>query len=143
MAVRTDQGLSRNAETLQMYLMADAVARTRKINAVLLCYTADKAVIICIFKAVLERIVVNISNAAFCAYPRHTHCLKFQICHRTGGILCQSLINADSDFRTLYHFALNQVGFQNFFRQGQSHVHHSFHDWNCKYTASHTFTSTL
>ena len=120
-AVRADQGLSRNAETLQMYLVADTVAGTGEVDAVFLCNAADKTVVICIFKAVLECVVVDISHAALSAYTRYTHCLKFQICHCTGGILCQCLVDADSDFRTLYHFALYQMCFQDLFRQGQSH----------------------
>ena len=121
MAVRADQSLSRNAETLQMYLMADTVAGTGKINAVLLCNAADKAVVICIFKAVLEGVVVDVCHAAFCTYTRNAHCLKFQICHCTGCVLCQGLVDPDSDFGTLYHFTFHQMCFQDLFRQGQSH----------------------
>ena len=121
MAVRADQSLSRNAETLQMYLMADTVAGTGKINAVLLCDAADKAVVICIFKAILEGVVVDVRHAAFCTYTRNAHCLKFQICHCTGCVLCQGLVDSDSDFGTLYHFTFHQMCFQDLFRQGQSH----------------------
>ena len=121
MAVRADQGLARHAKALQMHLMADTIARTGEIDAVLLGNAADETVVICVFETALQGVVIDIGNAALRAYTGNSHCLKFQICHCAGGILCQCLVDADSDLRTLYHFALYQVGFQDFFRQGQSH----------------------
>ena len=115
MAVRTNQGFTWHAEPFQMYLMANTIARTGEINTVLLGNAADKAVVVCIFKTTLQSVVVNIGNAAFCPYSWNAHCFKFQICHCTGSILCQGLVDTDSDFGTLFHFAFYQMCLQDFF----------------------------
>ncbi len=61
-AVGADQGLAGNAEALQMYLMADAVAGTGKVNAVLFGDRLNKAVVVGVFKAGLQGVVVDIGD---------------------------------------------------------------------------------
>ena len=61
-AVGADQGLAGNAEALQMNLMADAVAGTGKVNAVLFGHRLDKAVVVSVFKAGLQGVVVDIGH---------------------------------------------------------------------------------
>ena len=110
MAVRTDQRFARFCKTLQMYLMANTIARTREINAVLFCDRTDKAVVVGIFKTGLQGVVVNISDRALCAYAVNTHCLKFKVSHGAGCILCQRLIDFQTDFAAFCKFSVNQMG---------------------------------
>ena len=51
MAVGTDEGLAGSAESFKMNLVADTVAGTGEVNAVLLGNGADEAVVVRIFKA--------------------------------------------------------------------------------------------
>ena len=51
MAVGTDEGLAGSAESFKMYLVADTVAGTGEVNAMLLGNGADEAVVVRIFKA--------------------------------------------------------------------------------------------
>ena len=60
MAVGADKSLAGNAKAFKVYLMANAVAGTAEVDAVLFCNRANKAVVVCVFKSVLESVVVNI-----------------------------------------------------------------------------------
>lgn len=62
MAVRTDQRLSRFAESLKMNLMAYAVSRTGKVQPVFLCHRLNKPVVVGIFKAGLQGVVIDIAT---------------------------------------------------------------------------------
>ena len=126
MAVGTNQSLTRYAKPFQMNLMTNSVARTGEINAVLLGNTANKTVIVCIFKTALQRIMIDICNTAFGANSWNAHCFKFQVSHGTRCILRQGLVNPDSNFLAFYQFTFHQMCFQNFFCKGQAHVHQSF-----------------
>ena len=119
--VRADERLARDAEALQMNLVADAVARAGEIQAVLLCAAADETVIVCILEAVLKRIVVDISDRALCADTRHAHSLKFEVSHCAGCILRQRLVDADADFCTADQFTLYEMCREDFFRHCESH----------------------
>ena len=62
MAVRADERLAGLAEALQMYLMADAVAGAGEAHAVFARHGLDKAVVVGVFKAALEGVVVYIGH---------------------------------------------------------------------------------
>ena len=70
--------------------------------------------------------MVNISYAAFCFDPRHPHCLKFQIGHGSGGVLRQSLINAETDIAAWDHLTADQVLADNFLCDCTAHRNLSF-----------------
>ena len=122
MAVRTDQGLARCAEALQMHLMADAVACLRIVDAVLLSDRTDIFVVVRILEAGLQGIVVNVSDRALGLDLIDAHRLKLEISHRAGGILRQRLIDLKADLLTQCHFAVYQVRFQNLLRDCHTHV---------------------
>ena len=103
MAVRTDQGLARCAEALQMYLMADAVACLRIVDAVLLSDRTDIFVVVRILEAGLQGIVINVSDRALGLDLIDAHRLKLEISHRAGGILRQRLVDPETDLLTQYH----------------------------------------
>ena len=125
-AVRADQGLSRNAEALQVHLMADAVARTREIDAVLAADRLNVAVVVGVFKAGLQGVVVDVGHAALGPDAVDAHGLKFQISHGAGCILGQGLVNAQGNFAARRHVPLHQVRADDFLCDGQSHIGFSF-----------------
>ena len=96
MAVRADQGLTGLAEPFQMDLVANAVAGTGEPDTVLCGNSLQIPVVVCIFKATLQGVVVYIGNTQFSLNLGNTHGFKFQICHCTGGILCQCLVDPQS-----------------------------------------------
>ena len=81
-----------------MDLMADAVAGPGEIYAMLGGDRLQIAVVIAVFKAALESIVVNIGDTQLGLDSGNTHCLKFQISHSAGGILGQGLVDPQSYF---------------------------------------------
>ena len=86
-AVGADQGLAGNAEALQMNLMADAVSGTGKVNAVFFGHRLNKAVVVGVFKAGLQGVVVDIGHGLLGFDTRNAHSLKLQISHRSGSVL--------------------------------------------------------
>ena len=77
MTVGTDQRFARFAETLQMYLMTDAVARSAEVQSVLLRHRLNKSMIVSVLETGLQGIVVDIRNRKFCFDSRYTHGFKF------------------------------------------------------------------
>ena len=101
--------------------MADAVARTREPDAVLLGHRTNKPVVVGIFKAGLQGVVVDVSDAALGFDPRHAHRFKFQVGHGAGSVLGEGLVDLNADFLSLYHFAVHQMGAEDFFCNCHTH----------------------
>ena len=121
MAVRADQRFAGDAEPLQMHLMADAVAGAGEVQPVLFAYGLDIPMVVGVFKTGLQCVVVNISDGALRADTGHAHGFKFKIRHGAGGILCQGLVNAQSDLLSDGHIAADQVRADQFLRESISH----------------------
>ena len=100
-----------------MHLMADAVAGLAEIDAVLFRHGGNVLVIVRVFKAGLQGIMVDIGHAALCFHPVNAHGFQLQIGHCPRGILRQRLIDPDRDFLARHQLALEQVIFQNFLCQ--------------------------
>ena len=62
MGVRTEKCLSRDTETLNMNLVANAVTGTAESDAVLCSYCLDVLVVVSVLKACLKHVVIDISN---------------------------------------------------------------------------------
>lgn len=92
MAVGAQQGLARLTEPFQVYLVANTVAGTGKIDAVFGGYGAQKAVVVSIFKSWLQGIMIYIADRQLCFDLGDSHCLELQIGHGSCGILSQSLV---------------------------------------------------
>ena len=120
-AVGADQRFAGDAEPLQMHLMADAVAGAGEIQPVFLTYRLDITVIVGVFKAGLQGVVVDIRDRTLGFDARHAHRFKFQISHGAGGVLRQCLVNFQSDLAARGHIAGQQVGRDQFLCQGVSH----------------------
>ena len=81
MAVRADQGLARNAEALQVHLVANAVARAGEVNAMLLRHGLNVSVVVGVLKAGLQGVVVDVRHGALGFDPIDPHSLEFQVRH--------------------------------------------------------------
>ena len=121
MAVRAEQRVARHAEALQLHLMADTVAGLGAVNAMLFRHRLDVIMVIRIFKASLQRVMVKVRHGLLCLDALDTHRLELQVRHRTGGILRQRLVNADGDFRAGNQLAAEQVRRQDFLSQIHRH----------------------
>ena len=62
-----------------------------------------------VFKAGLQRVVVDIGHAQLGLHARDAHRLKLQIGHRAGGVLCERLVDAQGDLAAGRHVAVQQV----------------------------------
>ena len=78
--------------------------------------------IIGVFKAGLQGVVVDIGNGTLGFHARNAHCLKFQICHRAGGVLRQRLIDLETDLAADDHFTADKVGTDELLRQSICHI---------------------
>ena len=121
-AVGADEGLARLAEPLQVHLMADTIAGTGEPDAVLGCHRLQIPVVVRIFKAALQGVVVHIGHAQLSFYLGNPHGFKFQIGHGAGGILGQGLVNPQGNLLTGFHNAVYQVGLDDFLCNGHCHI---------------------
>ena len=81
MAVRAQQGHAWHAEPLQIHLMANTVAGLGAPNAVLAGHGLDVHMVVGIFKAGLQGIVINISHRLFRAHTFHAQGFELQVGH--------------------------------------------------------------
>ena len=109
MRIGSEKGLSRLAETLEMHLMADAVAGLGHVYAVRQRDRLDICVIVGVELTGLEHIVIDIRNAALRLYLVGPYRFELQVRHRTGGVLRESLVYTDGYLRSRYHFAGNKM----------------------------------
>ena len=65
--------------------------------------------------------MVNIGDREFGLDPGDAHGLKFQICHGTGGILSQGLVDPQGNFAANGHITGYQMIFDNFLCNCHSH----------------------
>ncbi len=121
MAVRAEEGFAGLAEAFQMHLMANTVAGLGKINTMFSGYGLYVFMVISVLKACLKGIVVDICNGFFCFNARNADSFKLQIRHCTGGILRQRLVYFDGYFLSGGHFSADQMAFDEFFSDIQSH----------------------
>ena len=119
--IGSNQSLARNAKSLIMNLVADAVARSREVHTVLCSHGLNIFVIICILKSRLQSIVIYICYGTLSLDLRNSHSLKLQIYHCSSRILCQSLVNPEPDLLTHLHLTTNKVSFNNFLSYCISH----------------------
>ena len=108
-AVRADQRLSGSTEALEVYLMADAVSGTREVQTVLLCRRLDEAVVVGVFKARLKSVVVYVCDRELGGNARDTHSLEFKVSKRSGRVLSQGLVDAESYLLSCDHLAGHQM----------------------------------
>ena len=95
--------------------MADAVAWAAVGDAEVFGGTLDEEVVVKVFWAALQHIVVDIGNGAFSFYAVNAHGFQFQIGHRTSGILGEGLVDAETDFTARDHLTIGEVSSKDFF----------------------------
>ncbi len=114
-AVGADQRFARTAEALQMDLVANSVPGARQNDAELLRDAHQVPVIVSVFKADLNRVVVDVAHRQLRADPGNVHGFKLQISHGARGVLGEGLVDADADFPAGREVAVHQMFGQNFF----------------------------
>ena len=114
-AVGTDQGFTWDAEVFQMDLVADAVAWTAVGDAEVFGSTLDEEMVVKIFRAALQHVVVDVGHGAFGFYTVDAHGFQLEIRHRTGGILGEGLVNAQTDLVAWFHFTIGEMGSEDLF----------------------------
>jgi hypothetical protein len=111
MAVRSQEGLARDTETLHMHLMGYPVARTAEDDSVACGGGLEKPVIIGVFVIGLEKVVVHILYRELCLNTVYSQGLEFQQSHGPRGILKQGVINPDPNLGAREKPAFDQMGF--------------------------------
>ena len=96
-AVGSQQSLARFTVVFQLKLVADAVARLGEQHAVSSGNALDEFVVIGVFEARLQSVVVYVCNGKLCLDFIDFHRFQLQIYHSTGRILRQGLIDLDGD----------------------------------------------
>ena len=109
-----------------MNLVADPVARPGKFQAVLLRHGLNEPVVIGVHETGLQGVVVDVGHRKVRLHPGHPHGLEFQIGHGAGRILGQSLVNAETDFRSRRHIPFSQMRLDDFLCNCKSHFSASF-----------------
>jgi len=120
-AVGADQCFAGTPEAFQVDLVADAVAGARQHDAELLRDAHQIAVIVRVFKADLNRIVVDVADGELRADPGDVHGFKLQISQGARGVLGERLVDADADFPAGREGAVNQMTGEDLFHNVFSH----------------------
>ena len=107
--------------------MADAVAGAGKADPVLFRYGLYVAVVVGVFKAGLQGVVVNIGDREFGPDLPDPHGFKLQVGHGTGSVLRQGLIDAEPDFTAGRHIPADQVAADDFLGKRVAHTILLFH----------------
>ncbi len=95
--IRAQQRRAGLAETLEVQLVADAVAGLGIDYAVALGDGCEEIVVVGVFEADLHGIVVDIADGEVVLYVVDSHRLELQIRHRAGGVLRQGLVDLDCE----------------------------------------------
>ena len=111
--IAAQQRRPRLAETLEVELVADAVARPRKHNAVTLRNAFQIGVVVRILEPHLNRVVIHIAHGQIGLHAVEAHALELQIRHRAGRVLRQRLVNADRQLAARLQLPRHTVRGQN------------------------------
>ena len=101
--------------------MADTVTGTGEANAVLFGHGLDVTMVVCVFKACLQGVVVDIRHGKLCFYALDAHGFQLQISHRARGVLRKGLVDAQTDLRSGDHFARNEMIFDDLLCESVTH----------------------
>ena len=107
--VRTDEGLARDTESLVMYLMADAVSRSREPYAVLRGDRLYVSVVVSVHEARLQRIVIDVCDRALSLYARYAYCFELEVSHRARRVLRKGLVYPEPYLAALYHLTAQKM----------------------------------
>ena len=80
--------------------------------------------IVGVFKAGLQCIMVDIRHRTLGAHARYAHRFKFQIRHGAGRILRQRLVDLQTDLAARFHLAADEVGTNQFLCKCITHEFH-------------------
>ncbi|MPN36234.1 hypothetical protein SDC9_183743 [bioreactor metagenome] len=95
MGIGAKQRFARRAEAFEVDLMADAVARRRKFDALGRRHRLEIEVVVAVFRSALKHVMIDIRERQLGFDPGNAHRFKLEIGHRAGGVLSQRLVDAD------------------------------------------------
>ena len=104
-----------------MHLVADAVAGPGEVHAVLARNGLQITVVVRVFKAGLQCVVVDIGDAQLGPDALYAHRFKLEIGHRARRVLRERLVYAQRDLAAGRHIAVQQVGADYFLSKGVTH----------------------
>src|SRR5215471_16061467 len=100
-----------------MHLMADAVARSGVIQAVLGGHVLQVDVVIGVPEIPLQHVVIHITHGQLRPHARYASGFKLQIGQGAQGILRQGLIDAQGDLLARLQRTTDEMGLDEFMRQ--------------------------
>ena len=120
-AVGAQKRLCGLPEALQVDLVADAVSGPRKPDAVAARHGLQVAVVVGVLEADLDRVVVDVAHRELGAHAVDPHGLELQVGHGARCVLGERLVDADADFAAGLDAARDEMGLDEFLRDGLSH----------------------
>src|SRR6185437_15270754 len=101
--------------------MADAISCRAIPNAEAAAGATEEQVIVGVLEILLYEVMVDVLRREFGTNAVKIHRLQFEHHQRAGGVLCQSLIDAEADRAAGQHLAFGQVRANEFPRDVRSH----------------------
>jgi hypothetical protein len=111
MAVRSQEGLARDTESLHMNLVRNPIPGPTEVDPIAGGGSLEVSVVIGILVVRLQQVMVYVLDRKRSPDLFNPHCLEFQHSQRPCGILQERMINPDGDFPAGNQLAFNQVGF--------------------------------
>lgn len=84
-----------------------------------------ESVVVRVFKAGLQSVVVNVCDRKLGLYSLDSHSLEFKVCHGACGVLSESLIDPQTDLAANGHVAAEQVAFYKLLCNSAAHLYPS------------------
>ncbi len=122
MGVGPDQGCARFGEIFKMELMTDAGACRGKHCAGFGGHGTEIAVVVRVAETHLKGVVVNVADRQVCADLADADGFELEPCHGAGGVLCQCLVDAQTDFFSGDHLAADEVFLNDLVGDALSHL---------------------
>jgi len=123
-AVRAQEHAPRDGKPLQVYLVADAVARPAVEQPVARRERAQEAVVVGVLEADLQHVVIHVDDRGRSADALDPHRLELHRGHRAGGVLQQRLLDVQGDLPSGERLTLNQMRADNLLADRPTHCAH-------------------
>ncbi len=119
--VRAEHGLAGRGEVLLVDVVTDTVARAREVRTERTGGRAQEAVVVGVLEVELVGLVVTVLGGQFRLDLFETERLELQPDERAGRVLCEHLVDLDTDFLSGCQLPFDEVVVENLFRERLSH----------------------
>ena len=110
MAVAAHQHFAGNGKPRRMNRVADAVPRTRNIDAGFLGSSSEIGVVVRSVRVDVQKVVIKVGNAQFGTPPRQADSLPGKVRHNCIDVVSQRLVHFNEDVLSGRHFSGNKMG---------------------------------